>query len=154
MGRRHGVLGVLLLTLFIVTALAGAAWAKPLSEKQWKKQADTVICRHFKTDRLAVLPVSGGSIFASKKFDEAKRYVDQAAPLYDELIASLDSLQEPKSRAKAVKAFLTELTISVAAIRSDPMSAFAVFNSPFEKTYSALKPLKLTYCDGLADQRF
>ena len=150
--RSRGALVLLLVGLFTVYGTA-TSWAKPLSEKQWAKQANA-ICRAFKTDRLAILPVSGGSILASRKLDEAQRYVDQAAPLYERLITSLDSLQEPTSRAKNVKKFVTELAAAVKAIRSDPMSAFAAFDSPFEKTYAALKPLKLTYCDGLADQRF
>ncbi len=34
----------------------------------------------------------------------------------------------------------------------EPMSAFAAFDFPFEATYTALAPLKLRSCDGLADQ--
>lgn len=142
--------GVLALVLVVTTA--GAALAKPLSEKQWRKQGNA-ICKQFHADRQPILPASGGSIFATKNAAAARQYVDQVVPLYEELIASLDALVEPKAQAKAVKTFLAELTASVAAIQADPVSAFAVFDNPFEDTYAAAAKLKLASCAGLADQR-
>jgi hypothetical protein len=151
-GRIDRVAAAAVLALVLVVTTAGAALAKPLSESKWRKQGNA-ICKQFHADRQAILPASGGSIFATKNATAARQYVDQVVPLYEGLIASLDALAEPKARVKAVKTFLASLTEAVAAIQADPVAAFAVFDNPFEDTYAAAAKLDLASCAGLADQR-
>lgn len=135
--------------LFIVFAISGPALAKSLSDQQWRQQVKA-ICTQFHTDRLAILPPSG---LAVTKPEDALRYVDQAVPLYEELITSIDSLREPKARAKNVKSFVSALTAAIETITDTPLAAFSAFEDPFAKANSAGKKLSRS-CGGLGDQRF
>jgi hypothetical protein len=138
------------LVIFILLAISGPALAKPLSDRQWRKQAN-VICKQFHADRGAILPSSGLSVVG--KPDQARRYVEDATPLYEELITSIDSLDEPKARKKNVKTFVAALTAALATIENDPLAAFSGFDDPFAEANSAAKKLHLGSCGGLGDQR-
>lgn len=144
----HSIVGAGALILFIVFATSGPALAKPLSDQQWRKQVKA-ICTQFHTDRLVVLPESG---LAVTELEDAQQYVDQAVPLYEELITSIDSLREPKARAKNVKSFVSALTAAIATITDTPLAAFSAFEDHFAKANSAGKKLSRS-CGGLGDQR-
>jgi len=146
---RRNVFGAGVLVILIVLAISPAALAKPLSDQQWRKQAN-VICKQFHADRLPILPASGLSVVEP---DEARQYVEQAAPLYEELITSIDSLDEPKARKKKVKTFVTALTAALGTIEDTPLAAFSAFDDPFAKANSTAKKLRLRSCGGLGDQR-
>ena len=151
-GRIVRVTGAVVLTGVAVCMSTTAAWAKTLSDSQWRKQANAA-CKQFQADRTAILPASGATIATTKNTAAARQYVDQAGPLYDELITSIDALAEPKAKAKSVAAFLAELKADVAKIRTDPMAAFSAFEDPFEDANVSAKKLKLASCAGLASQR-
>lgn len=138
------------MAILMVLAISSPALAKPLSDQQWRKQAN-VTCKQFHADRGAILPSSGLSVVG--KPDLARGYVEQAVPLYEELITSIDSLEEPKARKKAVKAFVTALTAALETIESNPLAAFSAFDDPFVEANSVAKNLRLRSCGGLGDQR-
>lgn len=146
--RRH-MLGTGALAIFVVLAVSGSALAKPLSDRQWRKTANP-LCEQFQEDRLAILPDSGLAVTTR---EQALPYVEAAVPLYEELIDSIDSLEEPKALKKEVKKFLSALTSGVATLEDDPLAAFSPFDDPFAKANRAAKKLHLESCRGLADQR-
>jgi hypothetical protein len=141
-------LGVGALVIVMVLATSYAALAKPLSNRQWHKQA-TAICKQFHEDRGAILPANAFSVTP----DEAQAYVEQAVPLYEELITSIDALDEPKANTKKVKTFVKALTATIATIEDTPLAAYSGFEDPFAKANSAAKKLGLGSCTGLGDQR-
>jgi hypothetical protein len=146
--RLVSVAGVL--TILLGLAAMGPAQAKPLSDRQWRKQA-TAVCEQFRADRLGILPASGLSVVGHP--DQARQYVDQAVPLYEDLITSIDSLDEPKARKKKVAAFVSALTAAIATIQENPLAAFSAFDDPFADANRAAKGLRLASCTGLGDQR-
>ena len=138
------------LTILAGLSTMGPAQAKPLSDRQWRKQA-TAACQQFHEDRLDILPASGLSVAGHP--DQARSYVDQAVPLYESLITSIDDLDEPKARKKKVKAFVAAFTEAVATIEENPLAAFSAFDDPFADANRAAKALRLAACTGLGDQR-
>lgn len=137
------------LIALMVAMAPGIADAKTLSAKQWRKQAST-ICEQFHEDRNAILPESGLSITT---LDEAQPYVDQAVPLYEGLITSIDSLAEPRSKTKGVKNFVKALKVGVRTIEETPLAAFSAFEDPFATANETAAKLRLRPCTGLASQR-
>jgi len=146
---RRNVVCTGVLAILVVGAVSGAALAKPLSDQKWRKAASSV-CEQFHSDRTAILPASGLNVVTPQ---QALPYVEEAVPLYEGLITSIDALDEPKARKKQVKAFLGALTESVATIEANPLAAFSAFDDPFDKANRAAKKLRLEACRGLGDQR-
>jgi hypothetical protein len=122
---------------------------KPLSDKKWREAAEAV-CAQFQEDRAAILPESGLAVTTR---EQALVYTEAAVPLYEELIESIDSLEEPKARKKKVKKFVAALTSAAATIEDDPLAAFSAFEDPFARANQAAKKLGLKKCRGLGDQR-
>ncbi len=129
--------------------MSGVAHAKALPEKQWRTQANA-ICERFHEDRDAILPESGLAISTAA---EAQPYVDQAVPLYEGLVASIDALTEPRPRRKGVKRFVRSLTEAVQTIEENPLMAFSGFQDPFATANEIASTLRLRSCTGLGDQR-
>jgi hypothetical protein len=133
----------------LVLALSGSAFAEPLSEKEWRQAANSA-CDEFQEDRSAILPESG---LAATTREQALPYVEAAVPLYEGLIDSIKSLEEPKARRKKVKKLLAALRSAVATVQNNPLAAFSAFDDPFAKANRAAKKLRLASCTGLGDQR-
>jgi len=133
----------------LVLALCGSALAEPLSDKKWRQAAKSA-CDEFHEERAAILPESGLAVTTR---EQALPYVEAAVPLYEGLIDSIDSLEEPKARRKKVKKFLAALKSAVASIEDNPLAAFSAFEDPFAKANRVAKKLRLQSCSGLGDQR-
>jgi hypothetical protein len=108
------------------------------------------VCTRFHADRTEVLPVSGLAVVSP---EDARSYVEQAVPLYQQLREEIDALREPTSRRKQVKLFVTAVQDGVATITENPLAAFSAFEDPFAAANRAAKRLELKSCRGLGDQR-
>jgi hypothetical protein len=137
------------LVIFLVLTVSGSAWAKPLPNRQWRKVANSA-CEQFHEDRLGLLPESGLAVTTR---EQALPYVEAAVPLYEGLIDSIGSLEEPKARKKEVQKFLSALTSAVATLEENPLAAFSAFDDPFAKAHRGASKLHLKSCIGLGDQR-
>ena len=130
-----------------VAMTGGAAFAKPLSEAQWKKQANAV-CKQVNKD----FEELNGELFAGLGEHEqpsAKQvdaWVERFAPIVREAIASIDALNEPKALKSAVKKFEAAASQAIEEIETDPSVAFSYEHDPFAKANKIAKKLGLKAC--------
>jgi len=100
---------------------AGVAFAKPLSESQWRKKA-TAIC-HQINDEVAD---AGNEVFADlgpqeePSTAELTTFVEQVLPVIEEALVSINKLAEPKSLRKGITKFNREVTEVMIALDEDP----------------------------------
>lgn len=147
--RRRKLIGTGVVAILVVGVVSSVALAKPLSDQKWRRAANS-LCEQLHADREAILPASGLSVVTP---EQALPYIEEAVPLYASLVASVDSLDEPRARRKQVRAFLAALTDAVTTIEDNPLAAFSAFDDPFEPANRAARKLRLAECGGLGDQR-
>ena len=134
----------------LITMAGGTAFAKPLSESQWKKRANAVCTQVNKDiDQLTseVFPSVDERNNASP--EQVSAWVERFAPIVRDAIAAIDGLREPKSLQRSVKKFKVAISEAVAEIEHDPVQAFNYEHDPFAKPNKIAKKLGLKACaDG------
>lgn len=115
------VVGLMIAAVVLSTSVA---FAKPLSEQRWRKQAN-VFCRQSNEDLAAIadeaLAVLGPN--DQPTVEQAAAFVAQAVPSIEQTIALIDALKEPKALKKDVKKFVAAVTKATAAMQANPAAA-------------------------------
>ena len=125
---------------------AGVAFAKPLTETEWKKQGNA-ICKRVNKD----LDKIGSEVFAGLGRTEQpsdaqlQSFAGQAVPVIEAAINDIDGLQEPKSLKKDVKKFKSEVAKAIVALDSDP-SVLLANEDPFKDANKVARRLGLKAC--------
>jgi ATP-dependent exoDNAse (exonuclease V) beta subunit len=136
----------------IVAALVlgtSVAFAEPLSEQQWRKQANSV-CKQLDKD----LDEIADEFYADLDENEEptpKQFAalaKQASPLFEEGLASIDALNEPKALKKDFKKFEAAVSEAVAAIQADPSAFTDGGENPFARSDKIAQRLGLRACTG------
>ena len=131
----------------VVTLTAGVALAAPLTESQWKKQANA-FCKQVNKE---LEPIQR-ELFAGLGEDERpspeqiSAYVEQFVPVIEDAVASIDALNEPKSLKSGVKKFKAAVADALASVQDDPDAAFAGNNDPFANANKVARKLGLKAC--------
>jgi hypothetical protein len=130
----------------VVVGAAGTAFAKPLTESQWKKQGNA-ICRQINNEINDI----GNEAFAELGPDEEPSaaqltaYVEQLLPAIETGLVSINKLQEPKSVRKGLTRFNREVTGVLVALDDDPTILLGN-EDPFEDAGKAAKAVGLKAC--------
>ena len=138
------VAGALVVAAVVVGT--SAAFAKPLSERQWRQQADTV-CKQVGKDLdelgSQVAPELGQNDQPS--VEQFAAFMDQAGPVFEQALAAIDDLNEPKALKKDVKKFEVATAAAVIRLQADP-SLLAGSADPFAKANKIARRLGLKNC--------
>ena len=139
----------------VVLASAGVAFAKPLSETQWKKRGNA-ICKQINTD----IDTIGNEVFAGlgpneqPTDEQVTSFVEQVLPVVEDGVASINKLEEPKSLKKGIKKFNCEVRKLIVKLDTDPTVLLST-PDPFQTVNKAAKAVGLKECangSGLATQ--
>jgi hypothetical protein len=131
----------------VVTLTTGVAMAAPLTESQWKKQANA-LCKQANKE---IEPIEQEA-FAGLGEDEQpspEQFVAFAAlfvPVIEDALASIDALNEPKSLRSGVKKFTVAVTEALTTIEADPEGIFSGDTDPFAKADKAARKIGLKAC--------
>ena len=140
--------------VFVAGALVAAAvvvgtsvaFAKPLSERQWRQQANAV-CKQVGKDLdelgSQVVPELGQDDQPS--VEQFAAFMDQAGPVFEQALAAIDDLNEPKALKKDVKQFEVATAAAVTRLQADP-SLLAGSADPFAKANKIARRLGLKNC--------
>jgi hypothetical protein len=124
----------------------GVASAKPLSERQWRRQADAV-CKQVGKDLdelgSQVAPELGQN--EQPSVEQFAAFMDQAGPVFEQALAAIDALNEPKALKKDVKKFEVATAAAVTRLQADP-SLLAGSADPFAKANKIARRLGLKSC--------
>ena len=138
------VAGALVVAAVVVGT--SAAFAKPLSERQWRQQADAV-CKQVGKDLdelgSQVAPELGQNDQPS--VEQFAAFMDQAGPVFEQAFAAIDDLNEPKALKKDVKKFEVATAAAVIRLQADP-SLLAGSADPFAKANKIARRLGLKNC--------
>ena len=120
MNRRRIAIAMLFAVFFVVTN-AGAAFAKPLSKQEWRKQVN-VICRQMQRDRdtaieAALADVDPETGPTPEQFAAA---ITQFIPVIRAGVTSIAALDEPAAYRKDVKRFRAAVFRGLAVLEDDP----------------------------------
>lgn len=131
----------------VVTMTGDAAFAKPLSEAQWKKQANAV-CKHTNKD----IEELNNEVFAGLGENEqpspeqVSAWVERFAPIARRTIATIDALNEPQALRSTAKKLAAATSEAVTEIETDPVAAFSYEHDPFAKVNKIARKLGLKAC--------
>ena len=137
---------VLLSIVAAVVVTTTVAVAKPLSEQQWRKQADAV-CKQVGRD-LDEIGSQVGPNLGPNELPSAEQFgafMEQAGPVFEQAIADIDALDEPKALKKDVKKFEVATAAVVVRLQADP-SLLGGSSDPFAKATKIAKRLGLKNC--------
>jgi hypothetical protein len=117
-----------------VTLSAGVALAAPLSESQWKKQANSV-CKQVDKDLAPIEKEAFAGLGENEQPspEQITAFVEQFVPIIEGAVASIDALNEPKSLKSGVKKFKVAVADVLAAIQADPVGVLTGDTDPFTK---------------------
>ncbi|MCJ7672327.1 MAG: hypothetical protein MUP67_09825 [Acidimicrobiia bacterium] len=123
MSRRRIAIAVLFAVFFVVTN-AGAAFAKPLSKQEWRKQVKA-ICRQIERDgetaiEAALADVDRETGPTSEQFVAA---ITQFIPVIRAGVTSIAALDEPAAYRKDVKRFRAAVFRGLAVLEDHPSSS-------------------------------
>ena len=104
-----------------VVLSTSVAFAKPLSEQQWRKQAN-VFCKQSNKDVGAIGDAAYAGLGPNDQPTAAQNtaFSAQAGPRIEQTIASIDALNEPKALKKAVKKLVAVANDAVATMAANP----------------------------------
>ena len=145
MNRIRGAAAALVVAVVVLSA--GVALAAPLSESQWKKQANA-LCKQVNKQ---LGPIQQ-EVFAGLGENEQpspeqfSAYLAQSLPVIEDGVASIDALNEPKSLKRGVKKFKVAVADTLATIEADPVAVLSGNNDPFAKADKAALKIGLKAC--------
>lgn len=119
--------------------------AKPVSERQWRKTANS-ICRQgsqLQSD-LAEVAFAGVPADGQPSLEQMTSFVTQLAPIVQQRIDSIDALKEPVKLKKQVAKLLKTAQAEIDALVADPGRGLE--GNPFAGSSLASKKLKLKDC--------
>jgi len=117
------------LVVAAVVLSTSVAFAKPLSEQQWRKQAN-VLCKQSNKDLNAIADEAFAGLGPNDQptAEQYAAFIDQGGPSIEQTVASLDALNEPKALKKDVKKMLGVTLAALATMEADPsLDSDAVF---------------------------
>jgi hypothetical protein len=130
----------------VVLGSASAAFAKPLTETQWKKKGNA-ICKDINKQLSSI----GNEVFADLGPTEQPTdaqlsdFVEQVLPVVEDGIAAINKLDEPKPVKKALKKFNSEVGKLIVKLDTDP-SVLLANEDPFKSVNKAARGVGLTAC--------
>jgi hypothetical protein len=130
--RRSKILGGGALAALMVLATAGPALAKPLTEKQWRKQV-RAICTQFGNE-IGALDAELLEDYVKPTPEQAVAFVERAVPVFEEGIAAIDALEEPKALHADVTRFVRTAMKELDAVRDNPAIVFATEGNALPKS--------------------
>jgi hypothetical protein len=110
--------GGALAALIVVLATAGPALAKPLTEKQWRRQANAICVQV--GNEIGALDAELLEDYVRATPEQAAVFVGRAVPVFAEGIAAIDALDEPKALSADVKRLVRTTTKELRAVRDNP----------------------------------
>jgi hypothetical protein len=131
----------------VLTLSAGVAFAAPLTESQWKKQANA-LCKQVDKD-LAPIEQEAFAGLGEDEQPSPEQFIAFAAlfvPVIEDAVASIDALNEPKSLRSGVKKFKVAVTDALATIVADPVTVFSGDTDPFTKVDKVARKIGLKAC--------
>ena len=104
-----------------VVLSTSVAFAKPLSEQQWRKQAN-VFCKQNNKDMNALESTAFAGLGPNDQPtpEQLAAFTEQAVPAIEQTIAAIDALNEPKALKKDVKKLVALGYEAVAGMRTNP----------------------------------
>lgn len=147
----HRIRGTAAVSVIAVVVLsAGLAFAAPLSESQWKKQANA-LCRQVNQELGPIQAEIFGGLGENDRPspEQITAYVAQSVPVIEDAVASIDALNEPKSLKRGVKKFKVAVADTLATIEADPVTVLNGDTDPFTNANKAARKIGLKACaDG------
>ena len=128
-----------------VVLSTSVAFAKPLSEQQWRKQANAVCSKSY-TELHDIQNKVLANLGPNEEPSTAvlADYVEESTPVVNAMIASIDALKEPKALKKDVKKFLAAGSAVQAALQADPAALHSdTPDSPRPNPYVKVSSLAL-----------
>ena len=145
--RGSTLAGLGVLVVLMAFATAGPALAKPLTEKEWRKQA-TAICANVGTE-IGALDAELLVDYVKPTPDQAAIFIRRAVPVFEQAIAAIDALDEPKALSPTVKRLVRTATRELAGVRDNPSILIETDGSNvLPKTHKISKALRITCLDG------
>jgi hypothetical protein len=120
------------LVALMVIATAGPALAEPLTEKQWRKRASAICTQTGK--KVGALDAELFQDYVQPTPEQAAAFVERAAPVFEEGIAAIDALKEPKALNADVKRLVRTATKELNALRDDPSILIATEGDALPKS--------------------
>lgn len=131
----------------VVALSASVALAKPLSEAQWKKQANAVCKQTNKDINKIDHEVFAGLGPNEEPSDELKAaFLARFVPEIEGAVTSIDTLAEPAALKKDIKSFKAAVAKALSALEADPATGFGGGNDPFAKVDKIARRLGLKAC--------
>lgn len=134
----------------VVVLGASVAFAKPLSEQQWKKEGNA-ICKQLnkKLDGIGNEVFAGLGKNEQPSAEQVKAWVPQFTAAVQDAVASIDGLKEPAALTTDVKKLKAAVNDTLATIQADPSVLFDEKNNAFAKPDKIARKIGLKACaDG------
>lgn len=131
----------------VVVLSASGALAAPLSEQQWRKQANSV-CKQLDRDLDEIADEFYADLDENEEPtpEQFAALAKQASPLFEEALASIDALNEPKALKKDFKKFEAAVSDAVAAFQDGPSAFTDGAENPFARSDKIARRLGLKAC--------
>ena len=112
------------LVVAAVVLSTSVAFAQPLSEHQWRKQAN-VFCKQNNKEMNALSSVAFAGLGPNDQptAEQYAAFIDQGGPSIEQTVASLDALNEPKALKQKVKKWIASANDAAATLQADPSTA-------------------------------
>lgn len=130
--NRSKIFGAGALAALMVLATAGPALAKPLTEKQWRKQAREICTQT--GNEIGALDAEMLQDYVQPTPEQVAAFVERAVPVFEEGIGALVALEEPKALHADVKRLLRTATKELNALRDDPSILIETAGNAIPKT--------------------
>jgi hypothetical protein len=148
MKRRFGVgLAAFALAGMIVAGAAASAFAEPLSNNEFKKQANAICAEGNKQiDAAAEQAFAGLTKGQQPSADQLTAFAGVALPLVKQQIDGVAALDAPKSLKSKVKQLIRSARAGVAKAEANPALLADVKHNPFAASDKQAKKLGLKAC--------
>ena len=120
------------LVVAAVVLSTSVAFAKPLTEQQWRKQAN-VLCRQSNEDLNAISDEAFAGLGPNDQptAEQYAAFLEKGDPSLRATLTSLEALNEPKALKKDVKKLVAGTLAALAILNADPSAdSDAVFAKP------------------------
>jgi hypothetical protein len=141
MSSRHmGVVALAVAALFAMGSTT--AGAKPLSEKHWRRQASAV-CNRSNRD-IGAIDAEVFVDYTDPTPEQLSSFLAQALPVFDEAVAAIEALDEPKTLKPDVKRLIAAATAELDALRANPQLLVETEGNPLPRTTKISRKLRIT----------
>jgi hypothetical protein len=140
--RSHRVRLVAVVVAALVVLGTASAYAKPLSEKNWRKQA-SAICNRTNRD-IGAIDAEVFVDYTEPTPEQLSSFLDQALPVFDRAVAAIDALDEPKALKRDVKRLVAAATAELEALRTNPQLLIETEGNAIPRTTKISRKLRIT----------